>query len=316
MGASPPPGYSRIGMQRYRREIVRHRRPFWLPASNYYILAVSVAIAFFFLVWGILNDGREETPWIPAGVGAAIVLGSAVVLREIILREARNRFLATQRQMDRNLKSVARRISDREPTKLTLERNAAILHEISTKSEAAKVLGRFAEGHREVFELCDEYLAAVQRELPSVGAGSPRIAALRRGTEVAGRYHYYHLLQWAEIESRSLAQDARKRDKVGGKLDSAQAALEVVDFALKSYPHEGTLLDSRKVLDDLVASIKITDLVDKADRATFKGNHKRALSLYQDALFLLQRSDPDAESEAVIHLQDEIAKMRKLSIGS
>lgn len=301
-------------MERYRREISRHRRPFWLPASNYYILAASVAIAFFFLVWGILNDGREETPWIPAGVGAAIVLGSAVILREIILRQARNRFLATQRQMDRNIKGIASRISDREPMKLTLERNAAILHEISMKSEAAKVLGRFAEGHREVFELCDEYLAAVQRELPNVGAGSPRIAALRRGTEVAGRFHYYHLLQWAEIESKSLTGEARKQEKIAGKLGSAQAALDVVDYALRSYPHDTALLDSQKVLFKLVSSIKVTDLVEKAERAAFKGNNKRALSLYQDALFLLQREEPNVKSETVGRLQEEIEKIKRLSI--
>ncbi len=302
-------------MQRYRGEIPRHRRPFWLPASNYYILAASVAIAFFFLVWGILNDGHEETPWVPAGVGAAIVLASAVVLREIILRDARNRFLTTQRQIDRSVKGVARRISDREPAKLTLERNAAILHEISRKSEAARVLGRFAEGHREVFELCEEYLTAVQRELPNVGAGSPRIAALMRGTDVAGRCHHYHLLQWAEIESRALTSEGRKRDKISGKLDSAQAALDVVDFALRSYPQETALLDSQKVLLELVASMKISDLIEKADRAAFKGNEKRALSLYQDALFLLQRDNPDAEAEA-IRLQDQIAKIRRLSIDS
>ena len=303
-------------MQRYRREISRHRRPFWLPASNFYILAASFAIAFFFLVWGILNDGREETPWIPAGIGAAIVLGSAVILREIILRGARNRFLATQRQIDRNIKLVAQQIPGREPAKLTLERNAAILSDIAMKSEAAKVLGKFAEGHREVFELCDEYMAAVQRELPNVGAGSPRIAALRRGTEVAGRYHFYHLLQWAEIESRALTQEARKQDKMAGKLGSAQAALDVVDFALRSYPHEPALLDSQKVLLEFVSSMKISDLVEKADRATFKGNHKRALSLYQDALFILQHNTPDPENEAVMHLQDEIAKMQRLLADS
>lgn len=303
-------------MQRYRREILRHRRPFWLPASNYYILAVSIALAFFFLVWGILNDGHEETPWIPAGIGAAVVLASAAILREVILRQARNRFLATQRAMDRNIKGVISRVPDREATKLTLERNAAILHEISLKSEAAKVLGRFAEGHREVFELCEEYLAAVRRELPNVGAGSPRIAALRRGTEVAGRYHYYHLLQWAEIESKTLTQEARKQDKIAGKLGSAQAALEVVDFALKSYPYEGTLLDSQKVLVTFVSSIKISDLVDRADRAAFKGNHKRALGLYQDALFLLQREESEGENEVAVHLQEEIAKMKRLSLES
>lgn len=298
-------------MQHYPGEISRRRRPFWLPASNYYILAASAAIAFFFLVWGILNDGREETPWIPAGVGAAIVLGSAVILREIILREVRNRFLASQRQIDRSVRGITKRINEREPAKLTLERNATLLHDISRKSEAAKVLGRFADGHREVFELCEEYLAAVSRELPNVGAGSPRIAALRRGTEVAAGYHHYHLLQWAEIESRALTHEAGRRDKISDKLESTQAALGVVESALGSYPHDTALLDSQKVLLELVASMKISDLVERADRAAFKGSNKRALGLYQDALFLFQRDDPNVEGDAIDHLNEEIARIQK-----
>jgi hypothetical protein len=303
-------------MQQYRGEITRHRRPFWLPASNYYILTASVAIGFFFLVWGILNDGQGETPWIPAGVGAAIVLGSAVILREIILRGARNRFLESQRKIDMSVRGIARRANERDPAKLTLERNAAILREISRKSEAAKVLGRFAEGHREVFELCDEYLAAVRRELPHVGAGSPRIAALLRGSDVASRCHYYHMLQWAEIESRTLTKEAGKRDKITDKLDSAQSALGIVEFALRAYPHEAALLDSQKVLIELVSSMKITDLMERAERSAFKGNHRRALSLYQDALFFLQRENQDVNDEVVDHINEEISKLRSRLIES
>lgn len=297
-------------MQRYRGEISGHRRPFWLPASNYYILAASVAIAFFFLVWGILNDGRDETPWIPAGIGAAIILSSAVIVREIVLRGRRNRFLASQRQIDQSVRGIAQRAQERDPAKLTLERNAAILREISRKSEAAKVLARFAEGHRDVFELCEEYLGVVRRELPRVSAGSPRLVALLRGTEVAGKYHYYHMLQWAEIESRSLSKEAGKRDKISEKLDSAQSALGVVEFALQSYPEEPALLDSQKVLVELVSSMKISDLIERAERLAFKGNHRRALSLYQDALFFLQRENPGIESELVHHINEEISRIR------
>lgn len=278
------------------------------------MLSTSVAIALFFLVWGILNDGREtNTPWVPAGVGAALVLGSAVVIREVILRSARERFLRSQRQIDNSVKGIARKIHERDPAKLTLERNAAILHEISRKSEAAKVLGRFAEGHREVFDLCTEYIAAVERELPHVGVGSPRIAALRRGTEVAGSYHHYHMLQWAEIESRSLTQEARSHDRISSKLESAQAAVGVLEFALQSYPHEPALLDSRKVLLELVSSVKIADLIERAERAAFKGNEKRALSLYQDALFLVGRENPDIKPETVELLTKEIARLRAAS---
>ena len=49
----------------------------WLPASNYYALTMAVVIAFFFLVWGILHDGGDETPWISAGIGASAVLFGA-----------------------------------------------------------------------------------------------------------------------------------------------------------------------------------------------------------------------------------------------
>jgi len=298
-------------MQRYPGEISRYRRPFWLPASNYYILTAAVAIALFFLVWGLFQDGRDTTmPWIPAGIGAAIVLGSAVVIREVILREARDRFLRSQRQMDRNIKGINRRFPDRESAKLTLERNASILHEISRKSDAAKVLGRFSEGHREVFELCREYLVAVERELPNVGAGSPRIAALRRGTEVASRYHHYHMLQWAELESRAMTKVTGAQSTVTTKLGSAESALAVVDFALESYPEDPTLLDSQKLLLELVSSIKVTELVERAERAAFKGNEKRALSLYEDALFLLQRDNPVGHRESIEQLIGEMKKLQ------
>ena len=83
-----------------RAEMNRVRRPFWLPASNYYVLAVAISAAFFFLVWGILHDGGEETPWITAGIGASILLSGAVILREIVLRRAHDRFVRQQRMME------------------------------------------------------------------------------------------------------------------------------------------------------------------------------------------------------------------------
>jgi hypothetical protein len=39
---------------------IRGRRPFWLPASNYYVLAFAIAVAVFFVVWGILQDGGDD----------------------------------------------------------------------------------------------------------------------------------------------------------------------------------------------------------------------------------------------------------------
>src|SRR5688572_26048007 len=129
------------------------RRPFWLPASNYYFLTVAVAAAFFFIVWGMLNELAVEMPWAVAGVSASILMAGAVVLRETVLRRGQNRYLREQRNLGRRAHSIGSSFSDtRHPEKLTLEKNAAILGEIKKKSDAAKVLNKFSAGHREVFE--------------------------------------------------------------------------------------------------------------------------------------------------------------------
>ncbi|HMJ08909.1 MAG TPA: hypothetical protein VK468_07880, partial [Pyrinomonadaceae bacterium] len=93
-------------INRYRGQMVRPRRPFWLPASNYYVLAVAIVCGVFFLLWGILNEDGEQTPWIAAGIAASGVLIGAVFLREVFLRSARNKFLSDQRRLDRSLQGV------------------------------------------------------------------------------------------------------------------------------------------------------------------------------------------------------------------
>ena len=301
-------------MQRYRGEITKYRRPFWLPASNFYILAAAAAIAFFFLVWGILHDGGGETPWVPAGIGSSFLLAAAVILREVVLRSARNRFLASERRLDISLRA-ARPMTGRpaDTAKLTLERNSAILAQIAKKSDAAKVLGKFGEGHREVYELCEEYIDAVERELPNVGVGSPRLAALRRGRNIADERRHYHLLRWAEIESRLLMSEAKARSKIAEKLDTAQRALGVMDHALAVYPHDPDLLDSEKALRQFVASVKVASYIEKAERAAFKGNSKRALSLYQDGLFELDKLESGGGPEmAREKITGEIASIKQL----
>jgi tetratricopeptide (TPR) repeat protein len=296
------------------RDLHRYRRPFWLPASNYYVLAIAVTIAFFFLVWGILHDG-DEAPWIPAGIGASLVLIGAVVLREIILRKARNRYLVAQKKLDHNIKNVLRHSNvNRNANKLSVEKNAAIIKEIVKKSEAARVLGKLPEGHLEVFEICNEYLQINERELETVGVGSPRLAALRRGREVVQELHHFHLLSWAEIESLSLTQEAKNRVTISEKLETAQKALSILDSALQFYPDETRLIESESALKEFIASIKVSHWIEQAERAAFKGNYKRALSHYRDALFFLARGNIDPKEKEIIaeKINLEIDKLREV----
>lgn len=291
------------------------RRPFWLPASNYYVMAAAVSIGFFFLVWGILHDEGDETPWVSAGVGASIILGGAVVLREIILRSARERYLQMERRVRENVSDARVHLGERATSgKLTLERNAAILKEIKKRSDAAKVLGRFSAGHREVFEYCSEYLARNEAELTTVNAGSPRLAALLKGRNNVMQMHRYHLLRWAEIEARTFTSEANARPNVTDKLHAAKEAANVVDEALQSYPTEQSLLESRDVLREMYVSIKLTDLVERAEKAAFNGENREALSLYREAMFYLGRDNiRTTERQAVAdRINAEMERLRLL----
>lgn len=303
-----------LPVQRYRGGAPVYRRPFWLPASNYYVLSIAITIAFFFLVWGVLHDGTADAPWIPAGISASLLLCSAVFLREVVLRRARRRYITAQRALDDSLswRVVAER--SRNPNKLTLEKNTAILKEIVQKSDAAKVLAKLSDGHWEVFEMCGEYLTISSNELKTVAVGSPRLAALHLGREKVRELHRYHLLRWAEIEARSLTQDARNRAKISERLDVAQRALAVIGSALEFYPEESSLLESEEALREFVASIKISHWIERAERAAFKNNYKQALSLYRDALFYLGRENVKSEEKSLIaeRINSEIEKIRAL----
>jgi len=290
------------------------RRPFWLPASNYYVLAIAVTIASFFLVWGILHEGKDDTPWIPAGISASAVLIGAVILREVILRKARNRYLSAQKKLDYNLNNIGLHgRSSQNAHKLSLEKNAAIIKEIEKKSEAARILGKLSEGHLEVFEMCDEYLRVNKKELETVGIGSPRLAALRIGREKVRNLHRFHLLLWAEIESRGLTLEAKNRVTISEKLETSQKALTVLESALQFYPGETKLVESAEALREFVASIKISHWIEQAERSAFKGNYKRAISHYRDALFFLARENIQNEEKEIIaeKINSEIAKLRE-----
>ena len=292
-------------------------RPFWLPASNYYVLSVAISAALFFLVWEILHDGGEETALVTAGISASMLLGLAVILREIILRWLRNRLLHQQRPMDQRIYGASRFGESRSQNKLTLEKNSAILNSIRQKSEAAKILNKFSAGHREVFELCGEYLVRNERELKTVSAGSPRLSALLKGKATATEYHRFHMLRWAEIEARALTNEATSGVSNPKKIEAAQNALGVIESALASYPSEPSLLESHELLREMTVSIKVSHLVERAERAVFKGNYSQAKSLYRDALFYLGRDNVDTgeREQAARLIKSEIEKIRKLEIG-
>lgn len=289
----------------------RNRHPFWLPASNYYVMSVAISAAFFFVIWGILHDSGEETPWITAGISASMLLCGAVIMREIILRRVRERFVREQRRLERGFSNIRPHHNDLRSSKLTLERNAAVLDELNRKSEAARVLNRFSAGHREVFELCAEYISQNEGELKTVSASSPRLSALLKGRSMASDLHRYHMLRWAEIEVTTLTDEARDLAEPEEKIDAARTALAVIDQSLTAYPTEPSLVQSRELLQELMVSIRVSDHVEKAERAAFEHDFSRARGLYRDALFALGRDNVQspARDAAAERIRTEIDRI-------
>ena len=291
------------------------RRPFWLPASNYYVMTAGIAVAMFFLLWGILHDGGDDAPWVASGISAGVFIIAAVLLREIFLRRARYRYLKAKQEFDRNLSGLYVNGNRRpQPEKLTLEKNATLLRDIKKKSDAANVLGRFSAGHREVFELCGEYLVTVERELATISPQSPRLAALNKSRRSVAEFHRYHLLQWAAIETRGLMHEAGTRVESGSRIEAAQDALEIVDAALVYYPDDTALLDSRQLVADTLASIKVSHWVERAERAEFDGDYASARNFYRDALFYLGREGRSdaARDEAAARINEKIQRIERL----
>jgi hypothetical protein len=127
------------------------------------------------------------------------------------------------------------------------------------------------------------------------------------------KLHKFHLLAWAEIESRSLTQDAKNRATISEKVESAQKALTVLESALQFYPEEARLFESAELIREYIGSIKVSNLIEEAERAAFKGNNKRAISIYRDALFSLARENSQNESNRIIadKINGEIEKLRE-----
>lgn len=291
-------------------------RPFWLPASNYYVLSVAISAAGFFLLWELLQDSVEETPWVTAGISASILMCGAVVLREVILRRAKNRFLRRQRVLENQVRAADLRaqINDPRSGKLTIERNAAIIREIRQKSEAAKLLNRFSSSHLEVFEMCAEYISLNENELSIVNPNSPRLAPLLNGRSAVAQYHRFHLLRWAEIEARTLTAEAQTMARATDRVEAAERALKVVERALQYYPQEPSLLGSRELLTEMIVSIKVTRWVERAEKAALKGDYSRAKGLYRDALFYLGRDNiqTEAREDAARRINEEIDHLRSI----
>jgi hypothetical protein len=167
------------------------------------------------------------------------------------------------------------------------------------------------ESHLEAFRLCEQFLANAEEAMRTASAAEMR-AALRAGQERVRAHKRKHLLLWARGEATRLTHEAQRRVRAADKIETAQRALEVLDEALRLYPDARELRDSSVAVRDFIASVKVGQWVEMAERAAFRGRYTRAIARYRDALFYLSRAEmgDEARHEAAARIQREIEMLR------
>ncbi len=260
-------------------------------------------------------EGNEDEALNFAMAGGSIVLMSAVILREVIFKNARRRFVEAQKQLDFNTDRISKNKRQVTVSKISIEQNAAIVKNIKEKSRAAKVLSKLPDAHREVFENCHEYLLLSAEQIKNAGVGSPRLAAFKKSRQVIKELHRFHLLVWIEFETRNLSRKSDNSDTISERINIAGHALDLLDSGLRYYPNESRLTDSQQFLQEYIDVSRILAKVEEAENAFEKGDFQNASDLYKSSLSMLE--DISFEVPEREELAEKIYKeIKKLSTGS
>jgi len=283
-----------------------------MPSSiGYLVSAIVIAVGLFFGLWWILVSGGDEAPWLPAGLAASVVLLVALSAREVVMRRAWTRYLL-ENGISQKPPSRSRPSSRSQKKGFSASLHSAALREIQKQSSAADRPGSTPEMHLDVAQLCHDYLSSTDEAIRSGNHGSEKGIALRAGQERVRSLHRHHLLTWARGQSQLLTHEAQQRARTFDKIETATRALDCLDSALRIYPDEGDLSESRIAIEGFIASVKVAHWVELAERSAFKGHYRRAIDRYTDALFYLNQDivKQDVRMAGTQKIEREIEKLK------
>jgi hypothetical protein len=268
-----------------------------MPSSSGYMLASgATAAALFFILWWMLNSSGDESPWVPAGLAASVVMLVAIAAREVVMRRAWSRYILEHDRREQSASEGQQRSSSRRNQ--SIDSYSMRLRAIQQQSAEANAPGSLPEAHLETYLSCQEYLEGADDRLRNGTVSNESRVALRAGQERARILAKHHLLNWARGASRSLTHEAQQRVRLSDKVETAMRALDVIESALKLYPEEAELHESELAVREFIASVKVSHWVELAERAAFKGHYARAIDRYRDALFYLSRGNMKEETRA------------------
>ena len=255
--------------------------------------AAAAAAALFFVLWWMLQG--EESPWVPAGLAASVVMLVAAFARLLVARKVRNQYRVRDHSDWHSQSDSGKR--SYEDIMRSRSLHAAALRALQRQSADADAK-ESPDAHRRVYELCSEYLAGAEKALQSPNIQPDGRMALRAGVERVRDWLKHHLLTWAKGSARALTHEAQQRSRLYEKVETANRALECIDSALKVYPDEEQLNVSARAVREFIISSRVAHWVELAERAAFKGYYQRAIDCYRDALYYLTRDRADLAGEA------------------
>src|SRR5260370_23501079 len=275
----------------------RARRP---SASGFMAAAAAAAAVIFFILWWMLQG--EESPWVPAGLAASVVMLVAASAREIGVPRSFARYLLEQdKHQERSRESGES--SSRLVNMQSVSSHASALRVVQKRSAKADASESNPEAHLECYRLCVDYLASAEEALRLPNLAPENRVALRSGQDRVRTLQKHHLLAWARSSARTLTREAQQRARLYQKVEVANRALDCIDSALKIYPDEEELNESAGAVREFITSSRVAHWVELAERAAFKGYYRRAIHFYPAPLFFLTRgtptNDPGAAAERV-----------------
>jgi tetratricopeptide (TPR) repeat protein len=283
-----------------------------MPSSTgYLIAAILVSGGLFALLWWLLVSYGDEAPWLPAGLAASVVLLVALSAREVVMRRAWTKYLLEHGiQAETKSRSDERRPSQKKNFSASV--HSAALRAIQKQSAAADLPGASPDAHHDVAQLCQDYLSSTEEAMRSGSYGSEKGIAIRSGQDRVRVLHKHHLLAWARGQATALTRDAQQRARTSDKIETANKALDCIDSALRLYPAEPELNESKVAIGEFITSVKVAHWVELAERSVFKGHYRRAIDRYRDALFYLNQDvvKEEVRVAGTERIEGEIAKLK------
>jgi hypothetical protein len=282
-----------------------------MPSSTgYLVVAIVSAVLLFLLLWWVLVASGDEAPWLPAGLITVVFLLVALSAREVLMRRAWTRYLL-EHGIKPHSNSASRRGSQKKTFSVSL--HSAALRAIQKQSSAADAPSSTPDAHLDVALLCQDFLAGTDEVLRSGNFSSEKGIALKAGQERVRALHKHHLLIWARDQSRVLTREAQQKARTSDKIETANKALECIDSALLMYPDEIELNESKTVIGEFIASVRVARWVELAERSAFKGHYRRAIDRYKDALFDLNDKavKEDVRAAGTERIEREIDSLRE-----